>query len=153
SSAVFSGFACAQTGPLYQIVGNHNNINAFTTQTYNYQCPAGAIPVSYSFVTRNPNNDAYIETDRSLVSSTGAKINRNTLSSLDQLVGGGLSSTLYNINCHGSTFEAFVGCIAPAVSTDNKLVMVKATATAGKEAIATATAFCPADSPVALGGF
>jgi hypothetical protein len=75
------------------------------------------------------------------------------MSSLDQLDGGGLLNALYNVNCHAQQFVAFASCLSSSASTDNKLTMVKASTSAGRNVVGVATAFCPAEAPVVLGGF
>jgi hypothetical protein len=152
-SAVLSNSTFAQSTPLVRTIGQHVQMEAFESNTYKYQCPAGSIPVSYSFVTRNPSQDSYLETDRSLIDKNGTKINRSSLSSLDQLDGGGLSLSIYNINCHAQQFVAFASCLATSTSTDNKLTMAKASTSTARGAMGTATSFCPAEAPVAISGF
>src|SRR5262245_10227515 len=151
--AAFSGAVFAQSNPMVWAVAKHVEFAAFETNTYKYQCPGGSIPVSYSFVTRNPNQDSWLENDRSFIDRNGTKIARNAVTSLDQLDGGGLTISMYNINCHAQQFEASMSCMSMSTSTDNKLVMAKASSTAPRSSIGTAVAFCPADSPVAFGGF
>src|SRR6188508_46832 len=104
ASAALSNSAFAQSTPLVRTIGQHVQMEAFESNTYKYQCPAGSIPISYSFVTRNPNQDSYLENDRSLIDRNGTKIPRASLTSLDQLDGGGLSIGLYNINCHAQQY-------------------------------------------------
>lgn len=154
SSAPFSTLALAQSaGPLVRTIAKHVEMQQFETATYTYQCPTGYIPIAYSFITRSPNSDSYLETDRSLIDKAGAKLSRSSMSSLEQIDGGGLTQSLYNINCHAQQFEGFVSCLSSAASTDSKLAMAKASTSAPRTSVGVATAFCPADSPVALGGF
>ena len=154
STVAFSSLALGQSdASLVRTIAKHVEMQAFESNTYTYQCSAGSIPIFYSFVTRTPQTDSYSETDRSMIGANGAKIDRNSLSSLDQLDGGGLSVSLNNVNCHAQQYEAFIGCLSSAASTDNRLTMAKASVSTPKNSVGDATAFCPADSPVALGGF
>src|SRR5262249_37443358 len=103
--AAASGLALAQSAnPMVWAVARHVQFAAFESNTFKYQCPSGSIPISYSFVTRNPQQDSWSESDRSLIDRSGAKIARSSLSSLDPLDGGGLSVSIYNVNCHAQQF-------------------------------------------------
>src|SRR5262249_20998440 len=90
---------------------------------------------------------------RSLIDKSGTKIASASLSSLDQLNGGGLTQKLYNINCHGQQFEATLTCLSTSASTDNRPVMGQASVQTARTAVGVATAFCAADHPVAVAGF
>ena len=138
--------------PLIRVIAKHVGMPEFETATYKYQCPAGHIPVAYSFTPRMP-YEMYLENDRSLIDKNGTKVSRNSLSSLGQLDGGGLSVSLYNIDCHLKEWEAFVSCLSSSASTDNTLTMTKASLSVAAKSVGVVTSFCPADSPVALSGF
>jgi hypothetical protein len=150
--AMASVGALAQSTPLLRTVAKHVGQPEFEVETHRFQCPAGHIPMSFSFTPRMP-YEQWLENERALVDRTGAKQARNALTSAAALDGGGISLNIYNIDCHLKEWVASLNCLSNASSTDNAPVLAKASTTAARAATGQAMAFCPADSPVALGGF
>ncbi len=140
------------SGPLVRTVARHVAMLDFEISTYKFQCPSGYMPVNYSFTPKFP-YDVYEEDDRSLIDKTGATVNRGSITDEVQIDGGGISLTLNNIEHHAKTWEAFIICFSPNTSTDGTVTFVKANTAIPKQSIGVVTAFCPADSPVALTGF
>src|SRR5436190_2035098 len=143
--------AIAQS-PLVQTIARHAIMQDFETSSFKFQCPAGYIPISYSFTPKFP-YDVYEEQDRGLLDRTGSAVSKGSLSGASQIDGGGITVTLFNIEHHEKQWEGLVTCLSMAASTDNTLVFAKGTAQIPKQTSGVANAFCPADSPVALGGF
>src|SRR5262245_14124586 len=149
--AAYPGVAPAQA-PLMRAMVKHVAQPEFDAATFRYQCPTGHIPTVFSFTPRMP-YEQWVENDRSLVDRNGVKQNRNTLTSASQIDGGGLSLSIYNIDCHLKEWVGSVNCLSTAASSDNTLTLVKASVQTAAKATGSPMAFCPADSPVALGGF
>jgi hypothetical protein len=137
--------------PLLRTIAKHVSQPEFDVSSFRFQCPAGHIPMSFSFTPRMP-YEQWLENERSLVDASGAKLARNALTS-GPLTGAGVSLNIYNIDCHLKEWVASMNCLSNAASADNAPVLAKASVQAARGATGTAMAFCPADSPVALGGF
>src|SRR5262249_17023518 len=69
------------------------------------------------------------------------------------LDGGGYAVSLLNEEHHQHDLEVLATCLSTTATTDNVLALVKSTAMVAKQTTAVMTSFCPADFPVALGGF
>jgi hypothetical protein len=156
----FSGTALAQSAPLVRTIAKHlvmqtndGGCDPTTCQVdYTLQCPAGYIASAYWVSLQYP-FDVNVELARDLIDSSKRVISRTSLSSTAPLMGGGYAVSYENEEHHLKEAEAIMTCLATAATTDNTLTLVKASATIGKLASSTITAFCPAEFPVALGGF
>jgi hypothetical protein len=144
--------ALAQVQPLVRAAALHVPLPTFDTVDFKLPCPAGYVPNNYSARPQYPydvNEDQY----RLFVDPSGSQIDKSTLTSSVQLDGAGYSISAYNTEHHDKNLEALAMCVATAASTDNTFQIVQASGNVTKSSQGTVTAFCPADSPVAFGGF
>src|SRR5205085_6046701 len=114
--AAFPGAALAQSTPLVRAIGRHALMQDFEVTSFKYQCPAGYIPMSYSFTPKFP-YDLWEENSRALIDRSGSVVSKTSLSS-SQIDGGGFSMTLNNVEHHTKEWEAFITCLATAASSD-----------------------------------
>ena len=144
--------ALAQVQPLLRAVAKHVPMPTFDLVGYKLQCPAGYVPNGYSATPQYPydvNEDQY----RLFIDRNGSVVDKNTVSSVAQLDGAGYSLSVYNLEHHAKNLEALAFCVALSASADNTLQLVRASGTVARGTLGTVTSFCPADSPVAFGGF
>src|SRR5207302_7012391 len=87
--------------------------------------------------------------------SRGATVDYNALTSLAQIIGGGYLVSIENSEDEGplENAELRISCLDPAVSTDQSLVLTRASVVASGQSTVSVSSFCSADHPVALGGF
>ncbi|MEO7158766.1 MAG: hypothetical protein ABI039_14465 [Vicinamibacterales bacterium] len=145
-------WALAQAEPLLRAVAKHVPMPTFDVIDYKLQCPAGYIPSGYSATPQYPfdvNEDQY----RLFVDRNGSVIDKKTVSSAAQLDGAGYSLSVYNTEHHEKNLEALATCVALSASADNTFQLVRASGAVARGSYGTVTSFCPADSPVAFGGF
>jgi hypothetical protein len=142
----------AQSVPLIRMIASHVYVDHDSQTDYKLSCPVGYIATGYSYKRQYASYDD-TELHRNLVDRTNAVLNRNTLSDTAQLDGGGYAVSLLNIYHAVHDIEAIVTCLTAAATTDNALTLVAGNATAAPQSVGTATSFCSADFPVALGGF
>ena len=149
--AVFAPSAFAQA-PLVRVVADHLAWLYSTEVAATVKCPTGYLPITYA---ETPQFFFDFDTvyQRDLVNSAGTVVPRPTLSSATSLMGGGVTLDDYNEEHHTHNRVASVICLAAAATTDNTFTLVKTSATANASSAATINNFCPASSPVALGGF
>src|SRR5262249_32266646 len=114
-------------------------------------CPAGYVPTGYSAAPAY-RFDINVEQFRDMVDSNKAVIDRRSVASAAVLDGAGFSASIANQEHHSKHVEIMVTCLSPAATSDNTLVLSRSTAMVGRSGVETATSFCPADYPVALGG-
>src|SRR5262249_38062850 len=119
---------------------------------YRLQCPVGYIPIGYSMRPQFP-YDLNTEFKRDLIDVNRNTINRGSLSATAPLDGAGYAVTDVNEEHHQHEGEFIATCLAIGGVADNALVLVSNSVSVAKRATGTATTFCPAESPVALGGF
>lgn len=148
--AALSSVAVAQT-PLVRATARHAAMGDFEITPFKYQCPSGYIPMTYSFTPQFP-YDLWEEENRTLTDSGGGAVSRTGLTSA-QINGGGYSMTMNNIEHHTKYWEAFVTCLSMAASSDNTFAFPTGNGSIPRQSTGTANAFCPADYPVALGGY
>jgi len=141
----------AQT-PLVRVVANHLAWLYSTEVTATTKCPTGYFPITY---VETPQFSFDFDTvyRRDLVNSNGGIVPRATLSSATSLMAGGVTIDNYNEEHHTHNREATLICLATGASSDNAFTLVQSSASAARNTAGTVTNFCPADSPVALGGF
>jgi hypothetical protein len=145
-------WAIAQPQPLLHVVATHVPLPTFDIANFKLQCPAGHIPTSYSAIVQYPydvNEDEY----RLVIDKGGTPVDKNALLSAAQVDGGGYSLSVYNTEHHAKNLEAMITCLSPAASADGTLQFARASGAVAKTSIGTVTAFCPAESPVAFGGY
>jgi len=147
---MFSGNAFAQT-PLVRIVGRHVTMQDFEVTGFKYQCPSGYMPLAYSFTPKFP-YDLWEEDNRVITDASGSPVPRTSLAAAN-VNGGGFSLTLNNIEHHAKDWEAFISCMSMAASSDGTFAFPSASASTPKLSTGAANVFCPADHPVAMGGF
>ncbi len=150
--AVFPQSSSVQAQPLVRAIARHMPLPTYDTVDYTLQCPAGYIPNGYSATPQYPydvNEDQF----RLFIDPKGATINKATLATGAQMDGGGYSLEVYNTEHHDKNLEALATCLAVAASSDGTFQIAKASATVAKFSQGTVKAFCPADYPVAFGGF
>src|SRR5438045_1971552 len=149
--AAIAPSAFAQT-PLVRVVANHLAWLYSTEVAATTKCPTGYFPITYVETSQFP-FDFDTVYQRDLVNGTGGIVPRATLSSASSLMAGGVTVDIYNEEHHTHNREATLVCLATGASSDNTLTLVQSSASAARNAAGTVTNFCPADSPVALGGF
>lgn len=144
--------AAAQSVPLMRTIASHVYVDHDAQTDYKLQCPAGYIPVGYSYK-RQYQGYIDVELRRNLVDRASTVLNRNALSGTVSLDGGGYAVSLLNQYHAVHDIEAMVTCLTPAATTDKTLTLAAGNAAAGAQSVGIATSFCSADFPVALGGF
>jgi hypothetical protein len=151
----------AQSTPLLRIVATHavlrpSDAHDNDEQRYKVQCPAGHVPTRYSVIPAHGDEGFYEEVSSNIVDRSSATLDRNALSSIDELNGGGYLLGLATVGeAHHNTwnFEIVLSCVAMAAGADGALVLVKTRGVAAPATSSSLIAYCPADFPVALGGF
>src|SRR5262249_11979228 len=141
----------AQSGPLRIVAWHLSFPSEYGVAGYNLQCPAGYVPTGYSAAPAY-RFDINVEQFRDMVDSNKAVIDRRSVPRAAVLDGAGFSASIANQEHHSKHVEIMVTCLSPAATSDNTLVLSRATAMVGRSGVETATSFCPADYPVALGG-
>ena len=144
--------ALAQTQPLLRAAAKHVPLPTFDSADFKLQCPGGYIPTSYSEIVQFP-FDVNEEQYRLIIDKGGASVDKNSLSSAAQIDGGGYSLSVYNTEHHAKNLEAMITCLSPAASADGTLQFARGSGPVAKASLGTVTTFCPADSPVAFGGY
>ena len=147
----FTHSANAQS-PLVRTVARHVTMQDFEVDDFKYQCPAGYMPISYSFTPQYP-YDLWEERDRTLIDRSGSGVSKTSLSSAAQIDGGGVALTMDNVEHHAKQWEAFITCLAITASSDNTFAFPSGSVSTPKLSTGVANAFCPADFPVAMSGF
>ncbi len=150
-AAFFAQSAFAQS-PLVRVVANHLAWLYSTDVSATLKCPTGYFPIAYAETPQFP-WDFHNVYARDLVNSSGGVVPRATLTSATSLMGGGVSMNNYNEEHHTHNLEAKVICLSTAATSDNTFTLVKSSINIARTSAGTVTNFCPADSPVALGGF
>jgi hypothetical protein len=144
--------ALAQAQPLIRAVAKHVPMPTFDLVDYKLQCPAGYVPNGYSATPQYPfdiNEDQF----RLFIDRNGSVVDKSTVSSVGQLDGAGYSLSVYNTEHHDKNLEALAFCVALSASADNTFQLVRTSGNIARATLGTVTSFCPADSPVAFGGF
>src|SRR5262245_30256552 len=148
------GVALAQSAPLLRTVATHVQFPVeYGTATYSLQCPAGYVPTGFSSApaTRTDNN---VEVWRDMIDGGKAVVDRRSVASAAALDGAGFAAQLQNTEHHSKHLEIMLTCLSPAATSDNTLVLSKSEPVMVPRSVwGVATTFCPADYPVALGGF
>ncbi|MEO7157836.1 MAG: hypothetical protein ABI039_09755, partial [Vicinamibacterales bacterium] len=153
-------FVGASTGPTFaqspapyiRAIANHLVIESLEVLDWKTRCPAGHIPLGYTIMRGHSyDEDELLQFD--LTDSNGTVVDRNAVSSTDQIVGGGFAVSLNNTEHHLKDFEVLATCLALSASADNTVALVRATGTAAAGAVGSVNSFCGADFPVALAGF
>src|SRR4051794_14991491 len=150
-TAALAPSAFAQT-PLVSVVASHLAWLYSTEVTATTKCPTGYFPITYAETPQFPFDFDTVYA-RDLVNSSGGIVPRATLASTASLMGGGVTIDNYNEEHHTHNREAKVVCLSAAASSDNTFTLVKSSLSVARTSAGTITNFCPADSPVALGGF
>jgi hypothetical protein len=117
------------------------------------QCPSGYVPIGFSTAPAY-RFDINVEVWRDMIDSAKAVVDRRAVASAAALDGAGFTALLSNQEHHSKHVEIMVTCLSPAATSDNTLVLSKSAAEiVPRSAPGVATSFCPAEYPVALGGF
>jgi len=138
--------------PKVRVIAKHVPMDIYEIVRYDLQCPSGYVPINYSMALQYPYDDNE-EQARDLIDRGGAALNRDAIAAAAQIDGAGFEVQVFNTEHHVKSLEALATCLATAVSPDNTLQLVKSAGSAAKQTTGTATSFCPADAPVAYGGF
>lgn len=152
AAAAFAEPAQAQSLPFVRSVARAFTMAEGDTVTFRLLCPAGYTPINYSLTLGRP-FDQYQQLSRELITSSGGAVDRQNVTSAAQIDGGGYSVSLFNDSHHTHNIAAVATCVSRAVTSDNTLVLAKATGTAASQDTGSVVSFCPAAYPVAIGGF
>jgi hypothetical protein len=144
--------AIAQNQPLLRVAAKHVPMPTFDVVDYKLQCPAGYVPSSYSHTAQYP-YDVNEDQSRDIIDRTGARIDKSAVTSAAQLDGAGYALVVDNVEHHDKNLEALATCLSTSASSDNTLQLVRVTGNVARLTLGTVSAFCPADAPVAFGGF
>jgi hypothetical protein len=150
-AAALTPSAFAQT-PLVRIVADRLAWLFNTEATATIKCPTGYFPITYA-ETPQFSWDFNTVYQRDLVNSSGGIVSRTTLSSATSLMGGGVTVDIYNEDHHSHNSDAKLICLSAGATSDGTFTLVKSSLSVNKASAGTVTNFCPANAPVALGGF
>src|SRR4051794_32193689 len=92
---ISTNVALAQSAPLTRTIARGFTMAEQETVDFKLQCPSGYIPTGYSF-TIGRTFDQYQQVSRELIDRNGAVVDRQALTNINQIDGGGYSVTLYN---------------------------------------------------------
>ena len=153
SASVMPSVALGQSAPLLRTVATHVQFPVeYGSATYSLQCPAGYVPTGFSSAPAYQ-FDINVEVWRDMVDSGKAVVDRRTVTSAAALDGAGFAALVQNTEHHSKHLEIMVTCLSPAATSDNTLVLSSSAAMVPRTLTGVATSFCPADYPVAVGGF